>query len=176
MIKCILFDRDGTLGELTDKRYPHSFRPYGDIPSFFAKLRSAGYLVAIITNQSSIARGTGAGYDFDAEFLSYGVDAFKICPHDDSAHCDCRKPKSGLLLAVCKELNVLPSECLVVGDRVSDIACAVNVGASAVLVQTGYGKSELENAKKLYPTIRVCARFDELFNVLTRATNEIDCF
>lgn len=168
MIKCILFDRDGTLGELGDKRYPQSFRPYDDIPSFFARLHRAGYLVGIITNQSSIARGTGLGYDFSAEFSSYGVDAFEICPHDDKDNCDCRKPKSGLLLAVCKTLSITPKECVVVGDRLSDIACAINVGAAAVLVETGYGKNELEQVKKQYPNVPVCAQFTEILNVLNK--------
>lgn len=164
MIKCILFDRDGTLGELQDKRYPQTLKPYADIPAFFSLLHEKGYLVGIITNQSSIARGTGAGYDFDAEFTAYGADIWEICPHDDNDKCDCRKPKSGLLYAVCKRLCLRPNECLVVGDRVSDMICAKNAGADAILVRTGYGEREMETARALYPEIRICERFDKILD------------
>jgi HAD superfamily hydrolase (TIGR01662 family) len=166
MIKCVLFDRDGTLGELGDKRFPQTFVPFSDIQAIFHKLKENGYLVGIITNQSSIARGTAKNYDYNAEFESYGADIWEICPHDDEDKCECRKPKSGLLLRVCKKLNLSPFECLIVGDRLSDIQCAKNVGANAVLVLTGYGKNELTKVKALYPDTTILNQFDEIINIL----------
>ena len=166
MIRCILFDRDGTLGELGDKRFPETFTPLCDIKKAFNELKNAGYLVSIITNQSSIARGTGRGYDFDGEFSAYGADIWEICPHDTQDHCDCRKPKSGLLLNAAKKLGVSPQECLVVGDRLSDIQCAKNVGAQGVLVLTGYGKSEKDSVLNAYPDTPILARFDALLTIL----------
>ncbi|MBQ8685439.1 MAG: HAD-IIIA family hydrolase [Clostridia bacterium] len=166
MIKCVLFDRDGTLGELVDPRYPRSLVPYCDIQSAFAKIKAKGYTVGVITNQSSIARGTGADYDFDGEFTSWGADIWKICPHDAADNCACRKPKSGLLLAAAKGLGVLPSECLVVGDRLSDILCAVNAGARAALVLTGFGATEKAAVLERFPDTPVLARFDEILRIL----------
>ena len=166
MIRCILFDRDGTLGELGDKRFPDSFTPFCDIRKVFENLKKAGYLVGIITNQSSIARGTGAGYDFDEEFLGYGADVWEICPHDTQDNCSCRKPKSGLLLAVADKLGISPKDCLVIGDRLSDIQCAKNVGAEGILVLTGYGESEKSSVLKVYPNIQILARFDDILKIL----------
>ena len=165
MIKCILFDRDGTLGELVDKRYPESLVPYCDIKKVFDKLKGKGYIVGIITNQSSIARGTGKNYDFDSEFKSIGTDIYKICPHDNNDNCDCRKPKSGMLLSVMKDLNLTASECIVIGDRITDVECAKNVGANAGLVLTGSGKNDLEKVKTLYPDTIILNQFDEILNV-----------
>lgn len=165
MIKCILFDRDGTLGELVDKRYPESLVPYCDIKSVFTKLKDKGYIVGIITNQSSIARGTGANYDFDSEFKSFDTDIYKICPHDNADNCDCRKPKSGMLLSVMKDFNLKAEECIVVGDRITDVECAKNVGANAGLVLTGSGKNDLEKVKTLYPDTIILNQFDEILNV-----------
>jgi len=162
MIRCILFDRDGTLGELSDVKYPQTFLPFCDIKKVFDQLKERGYTVGIISNQASIARGTGKGYDFEKEFSSYHADIWKICPHDTKDNCDCRKPKSGLLLAVAEKLGISPKECLVVGDRLSDIQCAKNVGASGALVLTGQGKKELEQVKTLYPDLPVFNRFDEI--------------
>ncbi|MBE7084813.1 MAG: HAD-IIIA family hydrolase [Clostridiales bacterium] len=168
MIRAILFDRDGTLGELSDKRYPQTFTPFVDIEKIFNTLKKRGYLVGIITNQASIARGTGRDYDFEKEFLSYGVNAWAICPHDTADNCECRKPKSGLLLAVAKKLGVAPCECLVVGDRLSDIQCALHATARAVLVETGYGKAEKETVLSLYPAIPVLSRFDDILDYLNQ--------
>ena len=164
-IKCILFDRDGTLGELVDTRYPESLIPYCDIKSVFDKLKNKGYIVGIITNQSSIARGTGKDYDFDAEFTSYGTDIWKICPHDNADNCDCRKPKSGLLLSVMQELNLTANECLVVGDRITDVKCAKNVGASAILVLTGSGKSNAVDVQSQYPDVKIIDSFDRILEL-----------
>lgn len=164
MIRCILFDRDGTLGALGDDRYPATFVPYCPIRPVFEALRARGYTVGILSNQSSIARGTGRGYDFHSEFASYGADIWRICPHDDADRCDCRKPKSGMLLSVCKELGLSPAECIVVGDRLGDILCAENVGAVGILVRTGKGETEKETAQKQFPNLCVLSRFDDILS------------
>ena len=166
MIKWILFDRDGTLGELADNRYPQTFTPNGNIKEVFAQLKQCGYTVGILTNQSSIARGTAIDYDFDCEFHRYGADIWEICPHDTKDNCDCRKPKSGLLLRVCQRLEITPKECLVVGARLSDVQCAKNVGAEAMLVLTGRGKAEKESCLLNYPDLPILQSFDKIIDYL----------
>ncbi len=166
MIRCILFDRDGTLGDLVDKRYPQTLVPYGNIQALFSSLKNKGYLVGIITNQSSIARGTGADYPFEKEFTAWGADVWKICPHDNADNCHCRKPKSGLLYAACEALGITPQECLVVGDRLSDILCAKNAGADGVLVLTGNGAAEQEQVRALYPEVKILPSVHSLFSIL----------
>lgn len=164
MIRCILFDRDGTLGELDDNRYPQTIQPFCDIKSVFTRLKEKGYIVGIITNQSSIARGTAKDYDFNAEFISYNTDIWEICPHDDIDCCNCRKPKSGLLLNIVNRLNISPSECLVIGDRITDLECALNIGAQAALTLTGFGKQYLSLVKKIQPSVLILNRFDDILN------------
>lgn len=167
-IRCILFDRDGTLGGLQDVRYPETFTPYADIRACFLKIKRTGRKVGIITNQASIARGTGANYDFNAEFASYGADVWEICPHDTKDNCSCRKPKSGMLFAVAKKLNLSPAEILVVGDRMSDVLCAKNAGSNAVLVSTQTQQHEIDEVKTRFPDVPVIARFDEVLTLLEK--------
>ncbi len=166
MKKCILFDRDGTLGELKDKRFPESFTPFCDIKEVFEKIKARGYLVGLISNQSSIARGTAGDYDFDEEFRSYGADIWAICPHDTPDQCNCRKPKSGLLIQIAKKLTLPFENFTVVGDRISDVLCAKNVGANAAIVLTGYGQNEAPQAKKEFPDLTVLTRFDDILKLL----------
>lgn len=168
MIRCVLFDRDGTLGNLFDVRYPQTFAPFCPISPIFARLKAKGYAVGIVSNQSSIARGTANNYDFNKEFSAYGAELWAICPHDDADNCNCRKPKSGLLFQICEKGGFTPDECLLVGDRLSDVQCAKNAGASAVLVLTGKGESEKEKVKALYPDLPVLSRFDEIVNFLEK--------
>lgn len=165
-IRCILFDRDGTLGGLDDVRFPETFTPYADIGACFHNIKQTGRFVGIITNQSSIARGTGANYDFNAEFASYGADVWEICPHDTPDNCNCRKPKSGMLLSVAKRLNLSPAEILVVGDRMSDVQCAINAGSRAAVVSTQTRQSELDAIKTHFPDVPVIKRFDDVLALL----------
>lgn len=166
MIRCILFDRDGTLGELVDKKYPQSLVPYPRIQETFSILKEKGYKVGIITNQSSIARGTAGDYDFDKEFSDWGADIWAICPHDVHDNCACRKPKSGLILDVCNRLGISPSECIMIGDRITDVQCGKNAGAEGILVLTGVGYSQKEETLSLYPDAVILNRFDEILEYL----------
>ncbi len=55
------------------------------------------------------------------------------------------KPSPEPLLLICKELNVQPSDTLIVGDTELDIACGKNAGAKTCGVTYGYRtKRELE--------------------------------
>lgn len=68
-------------------------------------------------------------------YIKYGFDDWFICPHDGSDGCRCRKPKTGLLDSAVAKYALDRKECLMVGDRESDIACAKNAGMYAALLQ-----------------------------------------
>ena len=143
MFQCILFDRDGTLGELDDNRFPETFHSFCDIKAVFSALKEKGYTVGIITNQSSIARGTATNYDFDGEFQAYGADIWKICPHDDCDNCDCRKPKPGMLLKAAEDFNIDLSASWMIGDGENDILAGKSAGCKTALVGDGdFGQNE----------------------------------
>ena len=57
--------------------------------------------------------------------------------------CDCRKPNPGMIRDAVREFGIDPGLSFVVGDRMLDIQLANAVGATAVLVRTGYGSTEL---------------------------------
>ncbi len=132
-------DRDGVL--LEDVHYlsrPDQLRLLPGVPEALQELRNLGFLLAVITNQSGVARGylsleqlhrihrllnlrlRSAGV-FDLEFL--------VCPHHPSERCGCRKP--GTFLAE-QFFRQHPEACrypgIVVGDKPSDLALARNLG------------------------------------------------
>ena len=70
------------------------------------------------------------------------------------------------MLRAAKRLGISPAECLVVGDRMSDILCAENAGAEGVLVLTGKGEREKEQVLAAFPNVKILRRFDEIAKTL----------
>jgi D-glycero-D-manno-heptose 1,7-bisphosphate phosphatase len=127
-------DRDGTL--VRDAGYTYRVEDYELLPGVVDGLRTlgkAGFRLAIVTNQSGIARG----YFSEAEFQAFqwhlvddlaraGVEIARSyhCPHLPDAGCDCRKPEPGLLLRARVELGADLARSWVIGDRESDVELA----------------------------------------------------
>ena len=156
--RAVFLDRDGTIIEevgYLDRAERVEFYPW-TIDAIRAFNR-AGLAVVMLSNQSGVARGffTEAVVDHVhtrmAAMLAEGgarIDAYYYCPHHPDGKvagyarpCDCRKPGRGLVDRAARELGVDPARSFVVGDRWVDVALARAVGASGVLVRTGYGMS-----------------------------------
>jgi D-glycero-D-manno-heptose 1,7-bisphosphate phosphatase len=98
-------------------------------------------LLVVVTNQSGVARGY---YDLaaidafhaamQAELLRAGaqIDAFYSCPHLDG--CDCRKPQPGMVLQAARDHRIELNASYMVGDKVSDMACAVAAGVTPIQI------------------------------------------
>ncbi|MFD6682342.1 HAD-IIIA family hydrolase [Micromonospora parva] len=144
----VLLDRDGTLIE--DVPYngdPEKVRPVPGARAALDRLRAAGLRLAVVTNQSGLARGYFTGEQMRAvharvEELLGPFDAWLVCPHDDADGCDCRKPAPGLVHAAARELGTTASRCVLVGDIGRDVAAALAAGAAGVLVPTPVTRPE----------------------------------
>ena len=105
------------------------------------RLRAAGVRLAVVSNQSGIARGLLTEDEVDAvnrrvEELLGPLGPWLVCPHGPDDGCRCRKPAPGLVLDAAAQLGVDPSRCAVVGDIGADVEAAQAAGARAVLVPT----------------------------------------
>ncbi|MEW2141675.1 HAD-IIIA family hydrolase [Micromonospora vinacea] len=144
----VLLDRDGTLIE--DVPYngdPEKVRPVPGARAALDRLRAAGLRLAVVTNQSGLARGYFTGEQMRAvharvEELLGRFDAWLVCPHDDADGCDCRKPAPGLVHAAARELGTTASRCVLVGDIGRDVGAALAAGAAGVLVPTPVTRPE----------------------------------
>ncbi|RQX06496.1 haloacid dehalogenase [Micromonospora inaquosa] len=144
----VLLDRDGTLIE--DVPYngdPEKVRPVPGARAALDRLRAAGLRLAVVTNQSGLARGYFTGEQMRAvharvEELLGRFDAWLVCPHDDADGCACRKPAPGLVHAAASELGTTASRCVLVGDIGRDVAAALAAGAAGVLVPTPVTRPE----------------------------------
>ncbi|MFJ2082352.1 HAD-IIIA family hydrolase [Micromonospora chokoriensis] len=144
----VLLDRDGTLIE--DVPYngdPEKVRPVPGARAALDRLRAAGLRLAVVTNQSGLARGYFTGEQMRAvharvEELLGRFDAWLVCPHDDEDRCDCRKPAPGLVHTAARDLGTTASRCVMVGDIGRDVAAALAAGATGVLVPTPVTRPE----------------------------------
>src|SRR5690348_5559568 len=108
----VLLDRDGTL--VVDVAYngdPDRVTPVPGAAEALARLRDAGVALALVSNQSGVARGLLTLAEVEAvnrrlEDLIGPVGPWLVCPHGPDDGCGCRKPAPGLVLAAAAALGV----------------------------------------------------------------------
>lgn len=141
----VIFDRDGTI--VIDVPYngdPDAVAPVPGVERALARLRDAGLPLAVVSNQSGVARGMITIEQVEAvnrriEQLLGPFAAWVYCPHGPQDDCECRKPKPKMILDAARIMGVDPSCCVVVGDKRSDVEAARNAGAAAVFVDDAHG-------------------------------------
>jgi histidinol-phosphate phosphatase family protein len=147
-IDAVLCDRDGTL--VVDVPYngdPDRVEPLPGVADGLARLRGAGVRLAVVSNQSGVARGLLTAAQVEAvnarvvELLG-PFDALVWCPHGPEVRCACRKPKPGMILTAAAAVGVPAGRCAVVGDIGADVDAARAAGARAVLVPTPVTRPE----------------------------------
>lgn len=152
MRKACFLDRDGVVNvEVCYLHEPEKTELNPGIVEALKKLRAAGYLAIVITNQAGVAKGIFPEADIARthariqELLAAegaAVDDFFYCPHhpDITGECACRKPAPGMILEAAKKWDIDLSGSFLIGDRLSDIFAGRNAGLAAeYLVMTGYG-------------------------------------
>lgn len=147
----VYIDRDGTL--VAERYYLADPEGVSLVPGAVEALRSlrqAGYALVMVTNQSGISRGIYTLADYRAvaarldEILAEAgvpVDGTWFCPHhpEVTGPCACRKPGTGMYLEAAAELGLDPQRSWFVGDKVTDVIPALELGGRGILVRTGYG-------------------------------------
>ena len=156
MTKMVILDRDGVINHAADDDVSSldAWDPIAGSIEAISRLKKAGYLVTIASNQSGIARGLYTESELQAmhEKLQkmlgvrgVSVDGFFHCPHGPEANCICRKPKPGLLFQIAQQFAINLAETPLVGDNISDIQAAKMANAKPVLVRTGKGEYVMQN-------------------------------
>lgn len=143
----VFLDRDGTLIE--DPGYlgePDMVKLFPGVPEALRRLKDAGFLTVIVTNQSGIGRGFYSEDDYHAvhrrldELAGPGlIDAHYYCPDHPDQASHRRKPKPGMIFEAQRDLHVDLENSWMVGDRPSDLECGWAAGVRSLLVQTGLG-------------------------------------
>jgi histidinol-phosphate phosphatase family protein len=162
--KAAFLDRDGTIIEEKDFiKTPDQIEFIPGSIDAIKMLRNLGYKIVVISNQSGIGRGILTEkmvIEVNQSFLKRledqgaSADGLYFCPHHPDDDCDCRKPKTGMIKRAVRELELDLKDAVVIGDKLADIQLGKNIGATAVLVRTGYGRQELAKLRDANPDER----------------------
>lgn len=148
MLRAIFIDRDGTIGGTDRVVYPGDFQLFPFVEDSIYKFKKLGTPIFSFTNQPGISRGEATREDFERELIGFGFEKVYLCPHQHNEECSCRKPSTGMLIQAAKENNLNLKECVVIGDRWTDMLAAHEVGCIKILVKTGAGEEAFNKYKK----------------------------
>lgn len=173
-VPCVFLDRDGVLIEAvvrSGKPYPPpavaSMRIVPAAAEDLARLREAGFLTVVVTNQPDVARGTQTAEAVEEMHrvlaAALPLDAIYTCCHDDVDRCDCRKPQPGSLLRAAANFGIDLSRSYMIGDRWRDIEAGQRAGCRTILIDFGY-----DERIEIEPDIRVHTLTEAVDAVLSR--------
>ncbi|MGH2449204.1 MAG: D-glycero-alpha-D-manno-heptose-1,7-bisphosphate 7-phosphatase [Chloroflexota bacterium] len=158
-------DRDGTLVHARHyPRRPQDLELVEGIGPEMSRLRSAGFELIMVTNQSGLARGYFGLADLQRMHdslasrlaaLQAPLDAIYFCPHHVdgivpglSVDCPCRKPRPGMLLDAARERDLVMDHCWFVGDILDDVEAGRRAGCRTVLVDLATEASPTEMLRR----------------------------
>jgi len=155
----VFLDRDGTINR--DPGYVSSPDDLDFFPGAVEAVRilnELGRPVAVITNQAGVAHGLHSEVDVHAfneemnrQLILEGahIDRFYHCPHHPEGvveryrrNCECRKPGSALYRRASADLGIDIGRSWVIGDKETDLAPALDMGATGVLICDRAAKDE----------------------------------
>jgi D-glycero-D-manno-heptose 1,7-bisphosphate phosphatase len=149
--RAVFLDRDGVINQavVVDGR-PFSPQSLGElrllpgVPEACARLKAAGFLLIVATNQPDIAnrKTIRAGVDALNQALKeqLPLDDVFVCPHNDQDNCACRKPKPGMLIDAAARWDIDLAASFMVGDRWRDVDAGRAAGCRTVFVNHGYAE------------------------------------
>lgn len=150
----VFLDRDGVINRALDrdgKPYPPTnlaeFEILPGVSEACAKLKQAGFVLVVATNQPDVGRGTLLQSTVEAIHAHMSrllpIDRIEVCYHPGkgASDCDCRKPKPGMLLRAAQELGIDLAQSWMVGDRWRDVDCGHAAGCRTVFIDYGYAEA-----------------------------------
>jgi len=144
----VFIDRDGTIIEDADYcSHPKQVKVFPGVPEALRRLKSEGFKLIVITNQSGIGRGFFTVDQYrcvESEVsrqLGHGlIDATYFCPDVPGQHSSHRKPAPGMILQAKQEHQIDLVRSFLIGDKEIDVECGRNAGVRTIRVQTGFDR------------------------------------
>lgn len=146
MTKAIFLDRDGVINQEREDyvKKLDEFNILENTSDAINIIKSHGFLVIIITNQSAINRkllSVETLNKIHEKLQMYlkkdntSFDGIYFCPHTPYENCECRKPKPGLILQAVNDFSIDISQSFMIGDSKKDIKAAKSAGCKGILLK-----------------------------------------
>jgi len=157
-VSTVFLDRDGTINvKAPEGKYITSADDLVLLPGAaraVAALNGAHIRTILVTNQRWLSGPSGNFARYAAVHVrllqllaaeNAWLDGAYHCPHA-TATCDCRKPRSGMLLRAAREHGFDLTKSVIVGDSADDISAGRSAGASTVLICSERGAEAAADA------------------------------
>jgi D-glycero-D-manno-heptose 1,7-bisphosphate phosphatase len=191
MKKAVFLDRDGVINppvfnpvtlEYESPHYPEDYSVYPMVLRALKKLSEQKYLLFVVSNQPSYAKGKATLENIQAiervlaEYLSENgitVDKYYYCYHHPdgvaegySGECRCRKPGTLFLEEAIEQFKLNAEDCWFIGDRDTDVACGRAMGMRTIQVRNKHAgdkagnESPDEYASDIYEAVNIITERD----------------
>jgi D-glycero-D-manno-heptose 1,7-bisphosphate phosphatase len=176
--RAVFLDRDGVL----NRSLVRGGKPYApvrleeleilpDVPEALIRLRAAGYLSIVVTNQPDLSTGKQRPEVLEAMHArlmrELAIDSIRVCSHVDADNCACRKPRPGLILDAAQEMQIDLAASYLVGDRWRDIAAGQKAGCESFFIDYGYDEKRPEK-----PYVAVKSLSESVDRILSRKNSQ----
>jgi D-glycero-D-manno-heptose 1,7-bisphosphate phosphatase len=149
VVSAVFLDRDGVINANIERAGRpvapvtlDQFQLLPGVPEAVTRLKAAGFLVVVVTNQPDVATGRTPKSVVEAMHAEIRrqmpVDDIRICYHVDADQCACRKPKPGLLLEAAEQYGIDLGSSFMVGDRWRDTAAGKAAGCLTIFIDYSY--------------------------------------
>ena len=178
-VRAVFLDRDGVINRpvIRDgKPYPPAtiseFELLPGVEEACARLKAAGWLLIVATNQPDVGRGTQRQEEVEAMHAAMcaklPIDRVEVSyDPGQGVPSEFRKPAPGMLLRAARELGIDLGGSWMVGDRWRDVDCGAAAGCRTIFIDYGY--DEKLRAKPDFTTdrpnkLRRCCSFGRFPN------------
>ena len=154
----LFLDRDGVINVKIENKYIVNFSDFEFLPGVLLAIKTLSSIfnrIIIITNQQGIGKKIMTDQDlfflhkkmlFEIEKYGGKIDGIYYCPHLASLNCECRKPKSGMILKAIADFPDIDRKfSYLIGDSESDIEAGKKEGLKTVKVNNEYTLSNWSN-------------------------------
>ena len=181
--KAIFIDKDGTLiPDIANNNDPSSIILNENVADGLRILARSGYKIIVVANQPGIAFGTCTPEALERirgtiQLLlakeEVPLHAFYYCPHHPKGSvpqyaipCWCRKPKPGMLLQACIDMQLDIKSSWMIGDKLDDVEAGKKAGCQTILIDNG---NEVEwNLTKSRSPQYTCSNIKEAATLITQ--------
>ena len=143
----VFIERDGILNlARVERRYQVSpltleeFQVNEAAVAPLQRLHAAGLLLFATTNQPGLSRGYQSRTELDRMHArlraTFPLHDILVCPHDETDHCPCRKPKPGLLVEAAFKYHLNLDRSFVISDKWPDAEAARTVGCTSMMLRS----------------------------------------
>jgi D-glycero-D-manno-heptose 1,7-bisphosphate phosphatase len=150
--RVVILDRDGTI--VVDRGYlddPEGLQFLPGAAEGLRRLHERGHRIIVATNQSGVGRGRltlERMHEVNdrlvqmVQEIGAKIDGIYSCIHRPEDDCDCRKPRTRLVLEAAAAFGFDPANSVVIGDKSSDVELGQRVKAITMLVSQSGAASD----------------------------------